>query len=200
MNPLEKKDSKIASFIFKAQLAQSEINKILDKPTENHGVTFESVSKKVSLDHLDKDLVADAKKMSAVYIAIATFENMLREIVSEKLLEEKGESWWQSDVISSDIRKRAEKKKTDGNQHRWHAQRGVNLLNFTELKDLVSIICKDSNWLIFEDLFGNADWVRHTVKSLERSRNVIMHSGQLSLEDIERVGLIIRDCVRQLGG
>ena len=52
----------------------------------------------------------------------------------------------------------------------------------------------------FEDLFGDSDWVRHSVKSLERSRNVIMHSGQLTLEDIERVGITIRDWVRQVGG
>jgi len=88
----------------------------------------------------------------------------------------------------------------DEKQNRWHTQRGLSPIYFTELKDLVSTICKPQNWEFFEDLFGDPDWVRHSIKSLERSRNVIMHSGQLTLEDIERVGIVIRDWVRQVGG
>lgn len=56
-----------------------------------------------------------------------------------------------------------------------------------------------NNWDHFTALLGDVDWVRATIKSLERSRNVIMHSGELSLEDIERVGGIIRDWIRQVG-
>ena len=123
--------------------------------------------------------------MSAVYIAIASFENMLRGIVVDKLLIEKGEDWWNSEAVSSDIRKSADKKMADEKQNRWHTQRGISPIYFTELKDLVAIVCKPQNWEFFEDLFGDPDWVRHSIKSLERSRNVIMHSGQLTLEDIE---------------
>ena len=36
-------------------------------------------------------------------------------------------------------------------------------------------------------------------KTLERSRNVIMHSGQLSKKDIERIGTNIRDWISQVG-
>ena len=62
---------------------------------------------------------------------------------------------------------------------------------------MISII--QNNWENFEDLLPDVDWVRHIIKTIERSRNVIMHSGQLSLEDIERVGMNIRDWVRQVG-
>ena len=34
---------------------------------------------------------------------------------------------------------------------------------------------------------------------LERSRNVVMHGGELGLQDIERIGGNIRDWVRQAG-
>ena len=37
-------------------------------------------------------------------------------------------------------------------------------------------------------------------KALERSRNVIMHGGELSMNDIERVAMNIRDWVNQVGG
>lgn len=199
MNPLNSIENKIAGFIYKAQILQENINLTSRKYDPRGELSLEKISQKVSLEYLDKTLIEDAQKMSGVYIAIAAFENMLRNIISDMLLEEKGENWWTSDSISSEIRKKAEKKQNDENQNRWHTKRGVNPIYFTELKDLVSIICNPINWLYFENLFGDQDWVRHNVKSLERSRNVIMHSGQLSLEDIERVGLVIRDWVRQVG-
>lgn len=200
MNPLESKETKIAGFVYKAQVFQESVLDLSQTKSGKSELSFESISKKVSLNYFDSALVEDATKMSAVYIAIASFENMLRGIVVGKLLIEKGEDWWDSDAISSDIRKRADKKREDEKQNRWHTQRGISPINFTELKDLVAIICNPQNWDFFEDLFGDPDWVRHSIRSLERSRNVIMHSGQLTLEDIERVGIAIRDWVRQVGG
>jgi hypothetical protein len=200
VNPLESKENKIAGFIYKAQVLQESVNDLSMPKANKSELSFESVSKKVSLSYFDSSLVDNAKKMSAVYIAIASFENMLRGIVVEKLLIEKGENWWNSDAISSDIRRKADNKLVDEKQNRWHTPRGISPIYFTELKDLVSIICKPQNWEFFEDLFGDPDWVRHSIKSLERSRNVIMHSGQLTLEDIERVGIVIRDWIRQVGG
>jgi len=199
VNPLDRKDNKIAGFVYKAQILQESISKLGFSGRSDDSLSPERVEKKVSLDYLDEDLVADAQKMAGVYVAIASFENMLRGIISDMLLEERGESWWSSDSISGDIRKKAERKQKDENQNRWHTPRGKNSIYFTELKDLISIICNPKNWLYFENLFGDPDWVRHSVKSLERSRNVIMHSGQLTIEDIERVGLVIRDWIRQVG-
>ena len=199
MNPLDSRENKVAGFIYKAQILQESLHSLGGRQGSAGQLTPERVAKKVSLDYLDKELVADAQKMAGVYVAIASFENMLRSILSDVLLEEKGESWWASDSISTEIRKKAEKKQEDEGQNRWHTPRGLNPIYFTELKDLVSIICNPINWPYFENYFGDPDWVRHSVKSLERSRNVIMHSGQLTIEDIERVGLVIRDWVRQVG-
>ena len=199
MNPLESRENKLAGFVYRAQIFQERITHLSVRKGSEGQLSPERVAKKVSLDYLDNDLVEDAQKMAGVYVAIASFENMLRGIISDVLLEEKGESWWSSDSISSEIKKKAEKKQEDEGQNRWHTPRGINPIYFTEMKDLVSIICNQNNWPYFENLFGDPDWVRHSVKSLERSRNVIMHSGQLTMEDIERVGLVIRDWVRQVG-
>lgn len=200
MNPLDRSDTKIAGFVYKAQVLQENLFKLTEADNSDRGLSPERVAKKASLEYLDKDLVADAEKMSGVYVAIAAFENMLRGIISDTLLEERGEEWWSSDSISSDIRKKSDRKQKDESQNRWHTPRGINPIYFTELKDLIAIICNPNNWPFFENLFGDPDWVRHSVKSLERSRNVIMHSGQLTVEDIERVGLVIRDWIRQVGG
>jgi hypothetical protein len=44
------------------------------------------------------------------------------------------------------------------------------------------------------------EWAREIFRTLARSRNVIMHSGQLTLADVERVAMNIRDWMRQVGG
>lgn len=131
------------------------------------------------------------------YIAIASFENTIRELISSHLLEEKKADWWNL-CVSSDIRKRAEQKMKEEQQIRWHQARGLNPIYFTELKDLTSII--QQNWSSFEALLHDMDWVRHLIRTIERSRNVIMHSGQLAIDDVERIGMNIRDWIRQVGG
>lgn len=56
------------------------------------------------------------------------------------------------------------------------------------------------NYHLFEDHIISIDWARQIFTTLERSRNVIMHSGKLGLRDIERIGTNIRDWISQVGG
>lgn len=76
--------------------------------------------------------------------------------------------------------------------------RGGSLLDYTELGHLVNII--QNNWTDFEAHVRRVDWATSIFGSIERSRNVIMHSGNLDIEDVERVGMNIRDWVKQVGG
>src|ERR1700682_662313 len=145
---------------------------------------------------LDEELVASARKMALVYTAICAFENSVRAFVSKKLLEEKGENWWAL-CVSEKIRTKAESRKTEEGSIRWHTPRGDDFINYTEFGDLVSII--QNNWDYFAPHITSIDWARQIIQSLERSRNVIMHSGELAAQDIERVGMNIRDWIRQVG-
>ncbi|MGB2989468.1 MAG: Swt1 family HEPN domain-containing protein, partial [Candidatus Zixiibacteriota bacterium] len=104
--------------------------------------------------------------------------------------------WWESSV-SDKITRRAESRRDEENKIRWHTPRGDAPINYTEFGDLVSII--NQNWALFEDHLQSLDWVRQIVVTLERSRNVIMHSGELSNEDIERIGTSMRDWIKQVG-
>ena len=196
MSMLDRADNRVAGFVLKGQLAENAIERVAGIHERRGELSFESISQKLSIKDLDTGLVADARKMSAVYIAIASFENMVRELISNRLLEEKGADWWDT-CISADIKKRADKKAKDEAQIRWHGSRGVSPIFYTELKDLISIL--QQNVTSFEDLLPDIDWVRHIIRTIERSRNIIMHSGQLSIDDIERVGMNIRDWIRQVG-
>jgi len=55
------------------------------------------------------------------------------------------------------------------------------------------------NWVLFEDYVPNQEWMKLVTSTVERSRNVIMHSGDLDLQDVERIATSIKDWIRQVG-
>jgi hypothetical protein len=193
---IDRSDTKLAGFVLKGQLAETAIERTEPTPRRKSELTFEDIALKVGLRDLDPDSVESATKMSAVYIAIASFENMVRELISTRMLEVKKAAWW-DECVSAEIKKNAQRRMDDEKRIRWHGSRGLSPVYFTEIADLISII--QQNWAVFEGIIQDVDWLRQIIKTIERSRNVIMHSGELSLDDIERIGVNIRDWIRQVG-
>jgi hypothetical protein len=154
------------------------------------------VVERLPIDALDEDLVSRAQRMAAVYVAIAAFENSVREFVSKVLLENVGADWWTTKV-SDKIREKAESRRKEEEKIRWHTARGDEPINYTEFGDLSSIV--GQNWALFEDYLQSLEWMRQIILTVERSRNVIMHSGELGLQDVERIATAIRDWIRQVG-
>ena len=64
------------------------------------------------------------------------------------------------------------------------------------MPDLKNII--RNTWRM-EPYVGTVEWAGSIFDVIERSRNVIMHSGVLDKEDIQRLGINIRDWVKQVG-
>jgi hypothetical protein len=147
------------------------------------------------MELLDPELLAKARKMSSVYAAIAAFENSVRELVALTLAEKKGPNWWDS-AVSDKIKKKANARIEEERKVKWHTQRGTESINYCDFGDLGNIIAQ--NWEFFSDLLLDQPWVTNIFDTLERSRNVIMHSGELDPEDIARVGSLIRDWVKQV--
>jgi hypothetical protein len=190
-------NSDIYAFVFRGLLAEEALDKT-DRVV-HVGLTSNvdaEVARRLPIDSLEESLVSRAKKMATVYIAIAAFENTVREFVSKRLLEEKGANWWEN-CVSEGIRKKAESRREEEKKIRWHAPRGDAPINYAEFGDLSSII--GQNWPEFEDLVQSQEWARQIFATVERSRNVIMHSGELGLQDVERIGTDIRDWIRQIG-
>lgn len=155
------------------------------------------IAQMLSLEVLDQELVANARRMSVVYTAVAAFENSVRDLIKRVLLAELGENWWLLGV-SDKIRGRAEDKMKQEEQVRWHKPRGNDPLNYTQLPDLISIMRND-NWPRLEPYIGSIEWAAAIFDVVERSRNVIMHSGTLDKEDIQRLGINVRDWIKQVG-
>lgn len=112
------------------------------------------------------------------------------------LLDEVGDDWWEQ-AVSEKIRKKAEGRREDELATKWHAQRGDDLLTYTDLADLANIMANRAD--VFLPYVRSVEWVKAVFQVVERSRNVIMHSGTLDDEDIARVGINIRDWVKQVG-
>ena len=58
---------------------------------------------------------------------------------------------------------------------------------------------EQTNYDLFEVHIVSLEWAKQIFTTLEKSRNVIMHSGELGERDIERIGINIRDWISQVG-
>lgn len=192
-------DNEIYSFVFRALLTEEALDRAGRERRPPHGPALdEELARRLPLDVLDTDRVAAARRMATLYTAIAAFENTVREFISKRLLEEIGADWW-AKAVPDGVRKRAESRQQAEAKIRWHNPRGDQPLNYTEFGDLASIMGVGSNWPLFENHLHSLDWARQIFRTLEYSRNVIMHSGELSTEDVERVGTAMRDWIKQVG-
>jgi len=190
-------DDPYYSFVFRGILTEEALDKAgrNNKLIQNSNLDPEVV-KRLPFELLDSEQLIKARQMATVYTLITAFENSVRSFVQKKLMELHKEDWWEKGV-SDAVRKKAESRKEEEEKIKWHTQRGDDLMSYLEFGDLSSIIFK--NWISFEPHLQTQDWVSSILKPLERSRNVLMHSGELSNPDVERVGTLIRDWIAQVG-
>src|SRR5258708_7889064 len=129
----------IYSFVYRGVLAAEAIRRTLPPAEEGTKESEADIRRRVPLDMLDDDLVAAARKMAWVYVAVAAFESGVRKFVEERLLEKIGADWWKTSVSTS-IKTEAERRKKDEESIRWHGSRGTSMLAYVQLGDLANII------------------------------------------------------------
>jgi hypothetical protein len=149
----------------------------------------------LSYDFLDPDLISAAQQMALVYAALHAFENSVRGLTTKAMAEKHGDNWWEK--VPDRIKRSSKTRMEDDAKFRWHGARGAAEINYCDFGDLASIIT--TNWEVFEDLLGNLEWAKAILNTLEKSRNIVMHGGVLAKEDVERIGMHIRDWIRQAG-
>lgn len=187
--------SKAYEFAFRGLLAES----ALDQAGRRRRLGIHEEAELLGhlpFDMLDEERLTAARLMSAVYATIAAFENSVRDFITTVMADGEGPDWWDQKV-SSNIRSRAEKRRKQEAETKWHATRGEGLLHYTDMGDLSNIV--QQNWALFEPHVLSVDWVKSILDVVERSRNVIMHSGSLEEEDVARLGINMRDWLTQVG-
>lgn len=191
----QKPIDRVYEFAFKGLLTEEALDRAGRKNRKSMGLSDDLIAQNLSIDLMDEEIVNASKKMAIVYIATASFENSVRELISGVLAETKGEQWWGE--IAKGIRESAEKRLEEEKKTKWHTQRGDSPINYTTLGNLLAIMRQ--NWEQFEPYIRDIEWASAIFDAIERSRNVIMHSGQLEKADIERLGIYIRDWIKQVG-
>jgi hypothetical protein len=183
-------------FAFRGLLTEEALDRAGRQPNTTPGLFDAELAEALSVAILDDAFVGPAKQMAAVYVAVAAFENSARDLVTRVLLERAGETWW-DDCVSEKVRTHCKNRREEEERNRYHTQRGDAPIVYTELKHLVNII--RANWEFFEPFLPSPEWTTSVFDAIERSRHVIMHSGVLDREDVERLGINIRDWVKQVG-
>lgn len=186
----------IKEFVFNALLVQDSFNSL-----EKEGISvsssddFVAISRVVERDFSPR-VWADAIRMSSVYTALYCIENTIRDFIVERMSERHGIDWWEKTVPKKirdavvDLKKKEEKNK-------YHSNRSSNEIGYTMLGNLGQIII--ANWNDFSDIVPNQAWLTSRMGDLEMSRNIIMHTGVLPTDEIERIESIVRDLLRQIG-
>jgi hypothetical protein len=190
------KEFDLYSFVYRGVLTEETLDKTGRQRKSHFGAEqARELQKSLSFDVLDPLLLAEGQRMSVVYAAIHAFENSVRSTVVKAMAEKHGATWW--DKVPERIRKTSKTRMEEDAKFRWHGARGTSEINYCDFGDLSSIIV--TNWEVFEDLLGNMEWAKAVLTSLEKSRNIVMHGGSVAKEDVERVGMNIRDWIRQAG-
>lgn len=183
-------------FVYRGLLTEESLDKAGRKASYKFGSDEALlVNDKLSVEMLDEEATASAQRMSLVYTAIHAFENMVRDFVRTAMVDHYKEEWWSE--VPAKIQKKTKTRMEDEAKFRWHGARGAAEIEYCDFGDLSSIIV--TQWEIFRDVLVDMEWAKSLLSVLERSRNIVMHGGVLSIQDIERIGGNIRDWVRQAG-
>jgi hypothetical protein len=184
------------TFVYRGLLTDESLDKVGRRRRRHFGAEEAAkIRQSLSFEMLDPDCLADAERMAIVYTAIHAFENTVRELVKKAMAEVHGETWWTK--VPERVQKKAKTRMEEDAKFKWHGTRGASEIVYCDFGDLSSIIV--TNWAEFESILSDMEWSKAVLNTLERSRNIVMHGGLLSKEDVERIGMNIRDWIRQAG-
>ena len=187
---------RLYSFVYRGQLVDASLDKAGRKRQKSfEAQDREELAETLCMDLIDEDLLVESQRMAVVYTAVHAFENTVRQFVMEALTEQHEENWWSQ--APKRIKRKVANRMEEDEKFKWHGSRGATEINYCDFGDLSSVIV--TNWSVFEDILTNREWVKQLFDTLEKSRNIIMHGGSLNKEDVERIGVHIRDWVRQAG-
>lgn len=189
-------DVDLYSFVYRGALTEEALDRTARRRRSHFGAdSAAQLQKSLSYDFLDPVLLVEAQRMSVVYAAVHAFENSIRAMVTKAMTEKFGPTWWEK--VPERIQKTSKSRMEEDAKFRWHGARGSREINYCDFGDIASIIV--TNWPVFEDVLGNMEWAKGILNTLEKSRNIVMHGGSVGREDLERIGMNIRDWIRQAG-
>ena len=142
------------------------------------------------------ELRRNALQNARLYALLFAFENSVRQLLVERLLESAGENWWE-EAVPQKVRKLAASRQQQAVEHSWLEGEKQRLETFLEFGDLADVMI--SNWDNFSDLVPSQHWVQQRFSEIEQARHFIAHNRVLEPEEFQRLFMYIRDWDRQVG-
>jgi Swt1-like HEPN len=137
-----------------------------------------------------------ALRMQHVYVAFFCLENAVRELISQRMAERHGATWWDLKVPLK-IKQNVTTLRAKESANRYLSSRSIQNIGYTFFGNLGQIII--ANWSDFSDLFPDQAWINSRFADLEACRNIIMHTNVLPEIEIARIDSIVRDWLSQVG-
>lgn len=137
-----------------------------------------------------------ALQMSRLYAQLNCFENSVRDLVKERLVEEFDVDWWEKGVVKK-VKEFAKKRYDAEQKNSWLEGQKSELIQFIEFGHLSDIIL--NQWELFSDLIPSQHWLKQRLDELEKSRNYIAHNRLLLPSEFKRIELYIKDWNRDIG-
>ena len=149
-----------------------------------------------TLEPFGVDVREEALRMSRLYALIYCFENSVRSLISDRLQELHGDSWW-AEKVTDNVRKFAESRQRDAQKNTWLEGQKQNVLGFVEFGQLADIII--ANWEDFSDLIPTQHWLKQRFDELEMARHFIAHNRLLQRSEFQRLEMYVSDWNRMVG-
>ena len=146
----------------------------------------------VDVDLFESDILVEARKMADFYVIYYAVENSIRRLVSERLKEKYGPTWWTVKVppgIQTEVAKK-QKDELDTTM----SVRSDDPLTYTNFGELIGIF--DANWADFSDTLRSQKAMQTILSQFNKVRNLVAHSCLLNDDEIIRFQLLVKDWFR----
>jgi len=142
------------------------------------------------------ELRTNALQNARLYALLFAFENSVRQLIAERLIESIGEDWWTT-AVPRRVGELAVSRQMTAAENSWLEGDKQRLETFLEFGDLAAIIIE--NWDHFSDLIPSQHWLQQRFSEIEQARNFIAHNRVLQPGEFQRLFIYISDWDRQVG-
>lgn len=137
----------------------------------------------------------NALEMARLYALLHCFENEVRSLIRDTLLEKEGPDWWSK--LSSRVRNHAENRQKTAFKDSWLEGEKEDSLGFVDFGMLATIMVE--KWEYFESIIPSQHWLIQRMEELEKARNFIAHNRMLLPSEFQRMYMYIADWNRVIG-
>jgi energy-converting hydrogenase A subunit M len=173
-------------------MLETELNKL-----ESSGIQIEhsktiAKAEVVDVELFESDILQEARKMADFYVIYYAVENSIRRLVSERLEEKHGATWFATKVPEAILIEVTKKQKEERDSAM--SMRSEDPLTYTNFGELIAIF--EVNWADFSDTLRSPKAMKQILSQFNKIRNVVAHSCELNDDEIARFKLLVKDWFR----